>query len=384
MRMTLAALLMATAAAPLGAQSFKFSTYADGDTAISVRRSNDGYDCTVTVRGKTLANKDAKPICAKAEASAEKARKEAELSSREARRLGEEVVATTREWTEANKHYLEELRMRSQESAANASKLRAEAERNSFFARAMPLAMGRPIIGVSIDTRPRDTDKYGAYINGVTPGGPAAKAGLLAGDIIIRIAGKSLVGGSSDDESSLPGNRLIEVVAGLTPGKAVDLQYRRGEATRTTKITPTEDEAMIVQFRGPEAARSPLAVTIPRVPMRPSSPEGFGEVRVLREGAQPSMYTFAIGGRLSDLELAPMNAKLGTYFGTSEGVLVINVPEKDNLGLQPGDVVTKVDGRDVESPSEFLRVLRSYDKGDSFKLTVTRQKRTEVVTATLP
>ena len=182
----------------------------------------------------------------------------------------------------------------------------------------------------------------------------------------------------------LPGNQLISIVSGLVPGKAVDLQYRRRDALRTATITPAEDEAMIVQFRGPEAARAPLAVTIPRVPMRPSSPEGFGEVQILREGLQPSRYTFAIGGMLSDLELAPMNAKLGTYFGTTEGVLVINVPEKDNLGLQPGDVISKVDGRDVETPSEFLRVLRSYDKGDSFKLTVTRQKRTEVVTATLP
>lgn len=386
MRTTLLALLAITGTTPLAAQSFKFSTYADGDTAISVRRNNGSYDCTVTVRGKTLSEKEAKPICAKAEESAEKARKESEIHAREARRLSEEVVAKTREWTEANKHNIEELRLRSQELAANAAKLRSEAERNSFFARSMPLVMGRPVIGVSIDTRPRETDKYGAYITGVTPGGPAAKAGLMAGDIIVRLAGRTLVGGKDGDESMLPGNQLISVVSGLTPGKAVDVQYRRGEATRTTKITPTEDEAMIVQFRGAEAARTPLALTIPRVPMRPSSPEAFGDVRVFVDGVptQPSMRSFFVGGALSDLELAPMNAKLGSYFGTIEGVLVINVPEKDNLGLQPGDVITKVDGRDVETPSEFLRVLRSYEKGDAFKLTVTRQKRTEVVAATLP
>ncbi|MFZ9689628.1 MAG: PDZ domain-containing protein, partial [Phycisphaerales bacterium] len=328
---------------------------------VTVRRTNGTNDCTVSVSGKALSAAEAKPICAKAEESAQKVRTEAEVRSKDARRLSEEMVIKTRE-------------------------LRLDTERHGILARTMPMVGGRPIIGVSIDTRPRDTDKYGAYITAVTPGGPADKARLMAGDIIVRIDGKSLVGGQSDDASSLPGNRLIEVVAGLTPGKAVDLQYRRGEALRTTKITPREDEAMIVQFRGPDAAREPLALTIPRVPMRPSSPEAFGDVRVFVDGvpAVPSMRSFVVGGALSDLELAPMNAKLGAYFGTSEGVLVVNVPEKDNLGLQPGDVVTKVDGRGVETPSEFLRVLRSYDTGDTFKLTVTRQMRTEVFTATLP
>lgn len=386
MRIALLALLAVAGTTPLAAQEFKFSTYAGNDTVVTVRRTNGTNDCTVTVSGKTLSEAQAKPICAKAEESASKARNEAQVRSQEARRLSDEMVARTREWTEANQQQIAALRLRSQELAANASRMRIEAERNGILARTMPLIAGRPIIGVTIDTRPRDTDKYGAYITAVTPGGPADKARLMAGDIIIRIAGKSLVGGQADDESSLPGNRLIAIVSSLTPGKAVELQYRRRDATRTTTIIPSADDAMIVQFRGTEATGEPLALSIPRVPMRPSSPDGFGDVRVFVDGVttQPSMRSFFVGGALSDLELAPMNAKLGTYFGTSEGVLVINVPEKDNLGLQPGDVVTKVDGRDVETPSEFLRVLRSYDRGDTFKLTVTRQKRTEVVTAALP
>ena len=37
---------------------------------------------------------------------------------------------------------------------------------------------------------------------------------------------------------------------------------------------------------------------------------------------------FRSGGPLADLELAPLNPDLGAYFGTSDGVLVIDAPEK--------------------------------------------------------
>src|SRR6185437_8838594 len=74
----------------------------------------------------------------------------------------------------------------------------------------------QPRMGIMVDTRSRDTDKWGAYVTSVTPGGPADRAGILSGDIIMRIAGKSLTERSaknvSDDESS-PGVRLINIVS---------------------------------------------------------------------------------------------------------------------------------------------------------------------------
>ena len=50
---------------------------------------------------------------------------------------------------------------------------------------------------------------------------------------------------------------------------------------------------------------------------------------------------FMMGTPLEDLELAPLNRDLGRYFGTSEGILVINVPEESRLGLKAGDVVLR-------------------------------------------
>jgi S1-C subfamily serine protease len=88
-------------------------------------------------------------------------------------------------------------------------------------------------------------------------------------------------------------------------------------------------------------------------------------------------------GPLADLELAPLNPDLGQYFGTSEGVLVINVPSESSLGLKGGDVILSVDGRKATGPNGLLRILRSYDEGDSFKLDIMRNKTRTTVTGKL-
>ncbi|HEU5217642.1 MAG TPA: PDZ domain-containing protein, partial [Gemmatimonadales bacterium] len=94
-------------------------------------------------------------------------------------------------------------------------------------------------------------------------------------------------------------------------------------------------------------------------------------------------YSFMIGGPLGDLELAPINPDLGAYFGTTEGVLVINVPKESTLGLKGGDVVLSVDGRKATGPNSFLRIMRSYDPGDSFKFEIMRNKARTSVTGQL-
>jgi S1-C subfamily serine protease len=87
------------------------------------------------------------------------------------------------------------------------------------------------------------------------------------------------------------------------------------------------------------------------------------------------------GGELSELELAPLNPDLGQYFGVSDGILVINAPKGSSLGLKGGDVVLNVDGRKPANPSHLLRILRSYDRDESFKIEVLRNRKRETVTA---
>lgn len=265
--------------------------------------------------------------------------------------------------------------------------------------RSLQAFVARPRIGITVDLNARDSDKYGAYVSAVTPGGPAAKAGLRTADIIMSIAGKSLTVPDSirrGVDESAPGLRLIELVARLEVGKAVPLEIRRGNDTRKLSITPDDDPTLSLTISDEPIAG---AMMVPRsggtgrmvwsgrlnpddVTAEPRVPAQFFK-NFERAGAGGN-FGFVFGTALADLELAPVNEKLGSYFGVSEGVLVIDVPAKGSLGLVPGDVVTAVDGRKVTNPGQLMRILGTYERNEEFKLQVTRQKRTETVTAKLP
>ena len=51
----------------------------------------------------------------------------------------------------------------------------------------------RARLGVKVNLQARASDSIGAYIDAVTPGGPAATAGLEAGDVITMRDGSPLV-----------------------------------------------------------------------------------------------------------------------------------------------------------------------------------------------
>src|SRR5437762_10363599 len=82
-----------------------------------------------------------------------------------------------------------------------------------------------------------ETDKIGARIEGVTPGGPAAKAGLKVGDIITKFNGTSLAGAQAEDEDeSGPSAKLVELARKLEPGDTVQVEYRRGGDTKKAAL----------------------------------------------------------------------------------------------------------------------------------------------------
>jgi putative serine protease PepD len=68
---------------------------------------------------------------------------------------------------------------------------------------------GRPYLGVEIG----DTGN-GVYVGKVNAGGPAAKAGVKAGDVIVAVNGKTTT--TSD--------QLGTVLAGFKPGQTVTLK----------------------------------------------------------------------------------------------------------------------------------------------------------------
>jgi len=237
----------------------------------------------------------------------------------------------------------------------------------------------RARLGVTVDMTASENDSIGATIQSVTPGGPAAKAGIRSGDIISRIDGKTLVASDNTkagEDESLPGVRLVELASQLKAHDTISVEYRRGELKRTTSLV-TGDELMTPfeysnLFDVGPGARS-FAFSFPeKMRFEPQ----FG----VSPGA--GGWTF-FGGPLMHLELAPLNPDLGQYFGTTEGVLVIDVPKESTLGLRGGDVILSIDGRKATSPGSLLRILRSYESGDSFKLEIMRNKSRTSVTGKL-
>lgn len=276
------------------------------------------------------------------------------------------------------------------------------------MAQAARTALAQPRIGIYVNNfDAQDSDKYGAIISSVSPGGPADKAGLRSGDIITRIAGKSLAAADlkrdGDNEPPLPGVRLIEIVSKLPVGKSVDVDYRRGTDKRSTKVTPVEMDDVAIITNAPSMTFNGRPAHVDSFTFSPAGPRNGTTSRMplrvpgmdrnavtLFEDAIPasptrgSAYSFAVGGPFSSLELVSLNEKLGSYFGTTAGVLVVDVGAKDAFGLTPGDVIVSVDGRKVTGSSQLMRILRTYEKGEEFKLQIVRQKKAETLTGKLP
>lgn len=240
--------------------------------------------------------------------------------------------------------------------------------------RLMQFVMNRRArLGLKVNLRARTTDSIGAYVDAVTPNGPAAKAGLQSGDVITKVDGKSVLAGgqaeATSDRESLPGLRLIELAARLEPNDTVPVEFRRGKERKTVSVVTAEEPDIL--FRAGPGGRGFAFRSI-----GPEGPRRMVMDDLEREVTPPFLH----GSPLADLELAPLNPDLGRYFGATEGVLVISVPKESELALKGGDVVLAVDGRKPASPSHFMRILRSYERGETFKIEVLRNGKRETVT----
>ncbi len=250
-----------------------------------------------------------------------------------------------------------------------------------------PYAFGRPRLGISVSAdQGSELDAQGARVTNVLEDGPAWNAGIREGDMITAIDGRSLFeplpSGREDNfdlDESIPVQRLLAIARELDPGEEVTVTYLRDGTEQTATLTAEDLSERSFSFApGFDAERlrtrlRDLGQDLPRMGWRGAEP-GDPDVRIF--GGTPGAFYFdgARFGRYG-LELVDMNPGLGQYFGTEEGVLVVNVSEDSQLGLEPGDVILRIGDRDAQTSERVLRILSSYGPAEDIPIEVRRDGR---------
>ena len=248
----------------------------------------------------------------------------------------------------------------------------------SFFGGVFAWSNNRAQLGVLVQlAADSETDRIGALLQSVTEGGAAEEAGLQEGDIIISFDGERLAGRypAADPDESEPAKKLIDLIGDKEPGDEVTIEYQRDGETHSTVVTLDERDSWLQAYSGPGFE----TVIAPRIDVRVPGLRFFGD------GDRRGFTVLSQwGDRWADIELVRLNEDLGRYFGTSEGLLVISPPDNDELDLQAGDVILGIGGRDPRSPSRALRILRSYEEGETVNIEIMRDRNRMTVSYVVP
>jgi predicted metalloprotease with PDZ domain len=209
--------------------------------------------------------------------------------------------------------------------------------------------LGRAIIGVQLDPA---SGKDGAHVLSVSPGGPAAEAGIRAGDVIVAVNGTGVTGEGAS-------RQVIKILRDVKPDDKLNVRVLRDGKTRELTVTARPGPGIMA-----------FARALPQMPDMPPLP--------------PFNSAFMVQGPVSNMELATLTPQLGKYFGTDKGVLVVRAPADGVLKLEDGDVILAIDGREPTSGSHATRILGSYQPGEKITLRIVRQHKTVDLDAVMP
>jgi serine protease Do len=205
--------------------------------------------------------------------------------------------------------------------------------------------MNEAFLGVSS----KKTDKEGASVLEVTKGSPAEKAGILKGDLIIRVNETKI----TDPET------LFETIHNYKSGDKVKITLIRGAKEQTVNATlekgqMTKDFNYNYNFKMPEM---------------PEMPE-MGDMHMEPWGPKPPK----LGIKAQDSE-------------DGKGVNILEVEDSSaafKAGLKKGDIILQFDGNAVNSTNELIDNLREARQKSSVKVKIQRGTTTQDIDVKIP
>lgn len=181
----------------------------------------------------------------------------------------------------------------------------------------------RGYLGVEIGSLSRDyaeglglpENTRGAFINGVTPGGPADRAGLQAGDVVVSLNGEPI-------ETS---TELTRLVGRAREGDSLRLEILRDQRRQTVTV---------------------------RSGTRPSEAQLNAGANGADDGDAPRGPSAPSGETVAGLTLTPITPALREQYeipATVQGVVVTAAPGANARGFQPGFVIIRAGNSNASS-----------------------------------
>lgn len=177
------------------------------------------------------------------------------------------------------------------------------------------------------------SDEAGALVADVTAGGPADKAGIKRGDVVVSFDGRPI----------REMNDLPFVVASTPVGKTVTVEVLRKDRKESLQVKVGElKEEEKLQAAGDKKPQ--FGMTLEEV--TPDSAKQYG-------------------------------------LAVKSGVVVVEVQENSpagEAGVRPGDVILEVDQVPVKSLQQLTQTIQAFKKGDTVLFLIKRQKASLFVT----
>jgi len=200
----------------------------------------------------------------------------------------------------------------------------------------------------------------GVIVDGVEPDSPAAKAGIKEKDVITQYDAQPV-------EGAVQFRRLIRETP---PGRSVTLEISRAGSLQNISVELGDrTDVYVRKMKGKmRDFGGAYSFSMPNVEELPDMPEVMDS------------RTPVLGINAEDL-----TSQLGSYFGApnNAGVLVREVrpgTPADKAGLKAGDVITKVEGKEVRTLGDLRAQLREKCNQASVNMSVLRKGSEVAVT----